>query len=107
MRVEAPHVFGNRLGWARTYLKKAGLLHYTRWGMFQITVGRSIFSGFSCRRVVEILLTVAGRNPTHAIMGEKKSAGLPSQNFIVHCPKADRPRRYTPAEAIWGIPLGG
>lgn len=43
---------------------------------------------------------------THAIVGEKKAAGLPTQNFIVHCPKTNRPRRYTPAEAIWGIPLG-
>lgn len=30
-------VFVNRVGWARTYLKKAGLLHGTRRGFFQIT----------------------------------------------------------------------
>ncbi|HNQ72817.1 MAG TPA: restriction endonuclease [Verrucomicrobiota bacterium] len=30
-------VFANRTGWARTYLKKAGLLHSTRRGFFQIT----------------------------------------------------------------------
>ena len=30
-------VFANRLGWARTYLKKAGLLEYVRWGVFRIT----------------------------------------------------------------------
>lgn len=30
-------VFLNRLGWARTYLKKAGLLRYPRRGHFQIT----------------------------------------------------------------------
>ncbi len=30
-------VFDNRLGWARTYLKQAGLLHYVRRGVFQIT----------------------------------------------------------------------
>ncbi len=30
-------VFDNRVGWARTYLKKAGLLQYTRRSHFQIT----------------------------------------------------------------------
>ncbi len=30
-------IFGNRVGWARTYLKKAGLLAYVRRGYFQIT----------------------------------------------------------------------
>ena len=29
--------FDNRVGWARTYLKKAGLIQYTRRGYFQIT----------------------------------------------------------------------
>lgn len=37
------YVFGNRFGWARTYLKKAGLIHYTGWGRFQITeAGKSL-----------------------------------------------------------------
>jgi len=31
------YVFPNRFGWARTYLKKAGLIQYTSWGKFQIT----------------------------------------------------------------------
>lgn len=30
-------VFDNRVGWAKTYLKKAGLLDITRWGYFKIT----------------------------------------------------------------------
>lgn len=30
-------IFDNRVGWARTYLKKAGLLEITRWGYFKIT----------------------------------------------------------------------
>jgi restriction system protein len=30
-------VFGNRVGWARTYMKKAGLLDTTRRGYFKIT----------------------------------------------------------------------
>lgn len=30
-------IFSNRYGCARTYLKKAGLIHYTAWGKFQIT----------------------------------------------------------------------
>ena len=30
-------VFANRVGWARTYMKKAGLLRTTRRGFFQIT----------------------------------------------------------------------
>jgi len=30
-------VFNNRVGWARTYLKKAGLVEITRWGYFKIT----------------------------------------------------------------------
>lgn len=39
------YVFGNRLGWARTYLKKAGLIHYTGWGKFQITdAGRALLT---------------------------------------------------------------
>jgi restriction system protein len=36
-------VFTNRVGWARTYLKKAGLLSSPRRGYFQITErGRSV-----------------------------------------------------------------
>ncbi len=31
-------IFNNRVGWARTYLKKAVLLEYTKKGFFQITV---------------------------------------------------------------------
>ncbi|MBI5902888.1 MAG: hypothetical protein HZB84_05300 [Deltaproteobacteria bacterium] len=30
-------VFDNRVGWARTYLKKAGLIEYARRGVFKIT----------------------------------------------------------------------
>ncbi|HUT96718.1 MAG TPA: restriction endonuclease [Dehalococcoidales bacterium] len=30
-------IFDNRVGWARTYLKKAGLIEITRWGYFRIT----------------------------------------------------------------------
>src|SRR6267154_5061991 len=30
-------IFDNRLGWARTYLKKAGLIQHTQRGHFQIT----------------------------------------------------------------------
>lgn len=30
-------IFDNRVGWARTYLKKAGLVRSTRWGYFTIT----------------------------------------------------------------------
>ena len=30
-------IFDNRVGWARTYLKKAGLLESTRRGYFRIT----------------------------------------------------------------------
>lgn len=31
-------IFGNRVGWARTYLKKAGLLENTKRGFFKVTV---------------------------------------------------------------------
>ncbi len=35
--------FDNRVSWARTYMKKTGLLEYTRRGKFQITeIGRSL-----------------------------------------------------------------
>jgi len=30
-------IFSNRVGWSRTYLKKAGLVEITRWGYFKIT----------------------------------------------------------------------
>jgi restriction system protein len=39
------YLFGNRWGWARTYLKKAGLIAYPSRGKFQITSeGRSLLS---------------------------------------------------------------
>jgi len=38
-------VFNNRVGWARTYLKKAGLIQYTKRGYFQITDrGRTVLA---------------------------------------------------------------
>jgi restriction system protein len=37
------HVFGNRVGWARSYLKQAGLLEAPKRGVFRITVeGRAL-----------------------------------------------------------------
>lgn len=39
-------VFGNRVGWARTYMKKAGLLDTTRRAYFKITArGRDVLAG--------------------------------------------------------------
>jgi restriction system protein len=39
-------VFGNRVGWARTYLKKAGLISYPKETYFQITEqGQKVLSG--------------------------------------------------------------
>jgi len=44
-------IFDNRVGWARTYLKKAGLLHYPKRGYFQITErGRTVI-GQNPRRI--------------------------------------------------------
>ena len=38
-------IFDNRVGWARTYLKKAGLIQYTQRGHFQITDrGRAVLA---------------------------------------------------------------
>ena len=40
----AQSTFGNRVGWAATYMKKAGLLESTRRGYYQITareIGRA------------------------------------------------------------------
>jgi restriction system protein len=34
---EVDRIFDNRIGWARTYLKKAGLIDYPKRGFFQIT----------------------------------------------------------------------
>lgn len=42
---ETQSIFANRVGWARTYLKKAGLLEYPRRGQFMITDrGREVLS---------------------------------------------------------------
>lgn len=84
------YVFGNRFGWARTCLKKAGLIHYTGWGKFQITeAGKSLLaknpakigqescahSGANCKRdrqyhsmrsdglARELALFIRGQNP--------------------------------------------
>jgi restriction system protein len=39
------YVFGNRCGWARTYLKRAGLIQNLSWGKVQITeAGKSLLS---------------------------------------------------------------
>lgn len=39
-------VFGNRVGWARTYMKKAGLLDTTRRAFFKVTArGREVLDG--------------------------------------------------------------
>ena len=39
-------IFDNRVGWARTYLKKAGLIEYTKRGVFKITArGKDVLKG--------------------------------------------------------------
>jgi restriction system protein len=49
-------VFNNRVGWARTYMKKAGLLETTRRGHFQITdVGLQVLSQQPLRVDVKFL----------------------------------------------------
>jgi restriction system protein len=54
------YVFGNRFGWARTYLKKAGLIHYTGWGKFQITDAGKLLLGTN---PVKINLTILKQYP--------------------------------------------
>ena len=45
-------VFANRLGWARTYLKKAGLISYTTWGVFRITSeGQAAVQGLAAGKI--------------------------------------------------------
>lgn len=49
-------VFSNRYGWARTYLKKAGLIRYTAWGKFQITdAGRSLLESQPAKIDISVL----------------------------------------------------
>jgi restriction system protein len=48
--------FNNRVGWARTYMKKAGLLESTRRGFFRITDrGRKVLAGAPARIDVNFL----------------------------------------------------
>jgi restriction system protein len=54
------YVFANRYGWARTYLKKAGLIRYTAWGKFQITdAGRALLD----EKLSKIDLAILKRYP--------------------------------------------
>src|SRR5215510_4782135 len=53
--------FDNRVGWARTYLKKAGLIEYTRRGYFRVTprglsVVKKCSPAFFERLVIDLLL---------------------------------------------------
>lgn len=49
-------IFNNRVGWARTYLKKAGLIESTRRGFFRISDrGRKVLSGAPSRIDVNFL----------------------------------------------------
>lgn len=51
------HVFGSRVGWARSYLKQAGLLRAPRRGIFQITSDGSALLKTSPGRVDNSLLS--------------------------------------------------
>lgn len=45
-------IFDNRVGWAKTYLKNANLLHSTRWGYFKITqLGKKVLKGNSIQEI--------------------------------------------------------
>ena len=43
-------VIDNRVGWARTYLKKAGLLHYPQRGVIEVTERERPYSQIHLRR---------------------------------------------------------
>jgi restriction system protein len=50
------YLFGNRLGWARTYLKKAGLIEYPSRGKFRITdEGRAVLKEMPAKIDVALL----------------------------------------------------
>ena len=88
------YVFGNRFGWARTYLKKAGLLHYTAWGKFQITeAGKSLLG----KNPTKIDLAVLKQYPEFLeFYGGTKPEEGPSTDTDIEI----KPSEETPEELI-------
>ena len=85
-------IISNRVGWARTYLKKAGLIASTRRGVFQITErGQSVLSSNPDRIDVHFLEQfpefVAFRQLRHALSDSTE-------------PREPAPNEVTPEEAL-------
>ena len=88
------YVFANRLGWARTYLKKAGLIHYTGWGKFQITEAGKLLLG---KNPPKIDLTILKQYPEFLeFYGGTKPEEGPSTGADIEITPSDE----TPEELI-------
>lgn len=85
-------VFENRVGWARTYLKKAGLLEPTRRGFFRVTSnGRSVLASKPSRMDVKFLEQFPEFREFKALRRTKTDGGD-------H--EADKEPSVTPEEAL-------
>ena len=85
-------VFDNRVGWARTYLKKAGLLEPTRRGSFRITgSGRSVLASKPARLDVKFLEQFPEFQEFKAIRRPEKQIGDQ---------ETEKETRSTPEEAL-------
>ncbi len=95
-------VFSNRVGWAKTYLKKAGLLHSPKRGSFQIseegyrllTSGEDITNDLLCGRYSDFAEFWASRqvaNPSKKAGRRIRQAGQMGKAWASR--KQPRPRR--------------
>ena len=88
-------VFTNRVGWARTYMKKAGLLESTRRGHFQITDrGLQVLAAKPQRIDVQFLDQFAEFKEFRALRHTR------TQNGAAALPVTDAEQETTPEEAL-------
>ena len=87
-------VFDNRVGWARTYLTKAGLLQKTRRGHYEVSeIGLGALAAEPARVDVKFLEQYEEFREFRALRGTRSGAGV-----VVELPEHDQ--QTTPEEAL-------
>ena len=98
----ASTVIGNRVGWAKTYLKKAGLIDQTRRGYFRISVrGKRVLARQPSRIDVQFLEEFPEFRAFRALRTSDSTGAAPSQAIETSTPEEALEDAYQRLRAGW------
>jgi restriction system protein len=94
-------IFANRVGWARTYLKQAGLLRSSKRGVFQITDdGRGLLAERPQNVDVELLERYDAFREFRVRRRERGETTVDASDLLAGAHAVEKPAEQTPEDAL-------